>query len=222
LDLLDTAQAYQILQLPYDASFSDVKYKYRKMALESHPDKTRGQDSTKFKMVTEAYHLLKNNTKASNAKMTQSGHADRARKAGNTSWGTKANDRTPSEDWSRFTKDVEESDPSFWKSYVAEFWKNYEQRVEQAKSRYDFEINRDAEPDLSVDVDHSLCIGCCSCETIAPSVFSVDKISKLNPKSRVINKKGDRCEKILDAAQTCPTKAIKVEDEKTRRRLYPY
>jgi len=74
----------------------------------------------------------------------------------------------------------------------------------------------------TVDVERSLCIGCCSCETIAPTVFAVDKTTRMNPKSHVINKDGATSERILDAAQTCPTKAISVEDIKLGRRLYPY
>jgi ferredoxin len=44
----------------------------------------------------------------------------------------------------------------------------------------------------------------------------------MNPKSNVINRKGAKMDKIMDAAQTCPTKAINVEEKETGRRLYPY
>ena len=65
------------------------------------------------------------------------------------------------------------------------------------------------------------CIGCCSCETIAPKVFSVDKLTHFNPKSTVYDLHGAKEEKIMDAAETCPTKAILVDDEDSGRRLYP-
>ena len=71
-------------------------------------------------------------------------------------------------------------------------------------------------------MDQSLCIGCCSCETIAPDVFTVDKLSRMNPKSKVINQKGAGINKIMNAAETCPTKAIIVEDEDSKERLYPF
>lgn len=220
---MDTAQACQILQVRPDSTFTEIKYAYRKLALELHPDKNNEeQDGAKFRKVTEAYHLLKNSTRASNTKAKawrQTGAKQQAR----SNWGARPEDRTPEEDWSRYTKQAEESNPTFWRSYVSEFWKGYEERVSQAKSRYDFEITQEAkEQDVHVGVDHSLCIGCCSCETIAPKVFSVDKTSKMNPKSNVINKKGAKVDTIMDAAQTCPTKAIKVEDADTGRRLYPY
>jgi len=73
-----------------------------------------------------------------------------------------------------------------------------------------------------VEVDPSLCIGCCSCETIAPEVFAVDKLIKLNPKSHVYNERGAGYNKIMNAAETCPTKAISVEDKDTKRKLFPW
>ncbi|MDD9826042.1 MAG: DnaJ domain-containing protein [Thaumarchaeota archaeon] len=78
-----------------------------------------------------------------------------------------------------------------------------------------------AVPRMSVSIDESLCIGCCSCETIAPSVFSVDKDRQVNPKSSVTDPLGAAHETIMDAAETCPTKAITVYDMALRRRLCP-
>lgn len=78
------------------------------------------------------------------------------------------------------------------------------------------------QPELQVTVDKSLCIGCCSCEIIAPTVFEIDKNTKTNPKSKVINQKGAGINKIMNAAQTCPTKAITVENIRTKEKLFPY
>ena len=55
-----------------------------------------------------------------------------------------------------------------------------------------------------------MCIGCCSCETIAPGVFEINKNTRFNPKSSVINQKGAGINKIMSAAETDPTKAIRV------------
>ena len=65
-------------------------------------------------------------------------------------------------------------------------------------------------------------IGCCSCEIIAPGVFEINKQSQTNPKSNVINQKGAGVNKIMNAAETCPTKAIKVENIRTKEKLFPY
>ena len=83
-------------------------------------------------------------------------------------------------------------------------------------------VKEKPEVDLSVRVDPSLCIGCCSCETIAPNVFTVDKTTTMNPKSRVYNSKGSKNLKIINAAETCPTKAIIVDDLDNNQRIFPY
>ena len=225
---MNTYDAYQILKINPGSSFDEIKYAYRKLALESHPDKnTVEKDGIKFKSATEAYHMLKKDNRITNSKSRESKKytESKTKKEKNftrTNWGARPGEGTPEENWTRYTKQTEQSDPFFWKKYVAEFWKNYESKNNQAKKPYDFKIMQEKEQDLSVSVDHSLCIGCCSCEIIAPQVFAVDKLSKMNPKSSVINQSGAKPDKIMDAAQTCPTKAIRVEEKETKRRLYPY
>jgi ferredoxin len=49
----------------------------------------------------------------------------------------------------------------------------------------------------------------------------VDKLKHINPKSSVQNLYGSTEEKIMDAAETCPTKAILVDDKNSKRRIYP-
>ncbi|MDD9809170.1 MAG: DnaJ domain-containing protein [Thaumarchaeota archaeon] len=154
----------------------------------------------------------------------------------------------PEEDWSRFTSEFE-ADESFWQEYERNFWRDYERRRAggdggdggdgghaatgdaggqdaggqdadgHAKQRA--APRQRAVPRMSVSIDESLCIGCCSCETIAPSVFSVDKDRQVNPKSSVTDPLGAAHETIMDAAETCPTKAITVYDMALRRRLCP-
>jgi len=53
-------------------------------------------------------------------------------------------------------------------------------------------------------------------------VFTVDKLTKMNPKSSVYNEKGAGYNKIMNAAETCPTKAISVEDRYTKKKLFPW
>lgn len=158
-----------MLQLRNGSSFNEVQYAYRKLALELHPDRNKSEkEGIKFKLITEAYHLLKNNKKIINSKFKESSErkytdakTKKAETFSRTEWGARHDERTPEEDWSRYTKQTERSDPFFWKSYVAEFWRRYEARTAQTKSPYDFEINQEdeKEEELDVDVDHSLCIG---------------------------------------------------------------
>ena len=110
-----------------------------------------------------------------------------------------------------------------------DFLKGYEQTFCEYYERMKAEVRVDNDPievepetTVSVHVDPERCIACCSCETIAPKVFHVEKNVRVNPKSRVINEDGARSQKILDAAHTCPTKAISVRDRETREKLFPY
>jgi len=231
---LNAYQATQTLQVDSDASYDNIKYAYRKLALEYHPDKNRNEsDGKKFKNVTEAYHFLKNNYKKLNSmkrttspkwKFTNS-KTNNEQTFRKPSWGGPPGGKTPEEDWGRFTKDFEEANPDFWKEYEKKFWQEYEATIKgKDGTSKDFSKAKKNEPDLNlkVDVDPSLCIGCCSCETIAPEVFAVDKLTKMNPKSSVYNEKGAGYNKIMNAAETCPTKAISVEDRDAKKKLYPW
>lgn len=228
---MNTLQARQTLSVNSDASFEDVKIAYRKLALELHPDKNSTEtDGIKFKQVTEAYNFLKNNHKDLGSKKTSNWKYTNVKTKKSqdftqkkTQWGVPPGDKIPEQDWSKYTNEFEEENPGFWKDYEKKFWEDYNAHVNPGKNHQDFEKTREPEkqPNLFVDVDPTLCIGCCSCETIAPEVFLVEKSTRMNPKSHVINRQGAGINKIMNAAQTCPTKAIIVEDQDKRARLYP-
>ena len=240
---MNKRQAVQILMLDSSSTFDEVRYAYRKLALELHPDKNKNEkDGDKFKNVTDAYHYLKKQNKQHNSNQKKSRHnSSENNHQSNSQWEKYSNRHNSEEDWSRFTKDFE-TNQEFWSQYEKAFWDDYELNANKKSKRNNFEnafwdenkqkINKKSERkdkkhqdthyhNLSVNVDKSLCIGCCSCETIAPKVFSVDKLTHFNPKSSVYNLYGANEEKIMDAAQTCPTKAILVDDKDTERRLYP-
>ncbi len=240
---MNKKSATQILMVNNDATFEQIKYNYRKLVLEFHPDKNNGQNSEdKFKNITIAYHFLKNQNKLRNFK-------NRDKKTANSKshqkppYSRKNNDAYKTEeDWSRFTKDFE-MDENFWRQYEKSFWEDYEVNTKKKSDKKNFENpfwdvkQKNVKPnpnknyqnnqtkvfnhDLSVDVDTSLCIGCCSCETIAPNVFTVDKLKMINPKSHVHNQYGASEEKIMDAAETCPTKAIQVDEKKSGKKIFP-
>jgi ferredoxin len=72
-----------------------------------------------------------------------------------------------------------------------------------------------------ITIEPSLCLAFGGCESIAPRVFVVDKNKRINPKAKVESETGDNLERILLAAQACPTKAIKIIDRYTGDQLYP-
>ena len=232
---MNRTEATQILMLSSDATFDDIKYAYRKLSLKLHPDRNKNEkDGRRFKNVLEAYHFLKGQNRLKNYNYRNK----------STQKKSSYNDRqhNPEEDWSRFTKDFE-MDENFWRQYETTFWEDYELRTKKKSEKNDLgkafwdESQENVNPkpkkkyqdnqanvfkhDLDVDVDKSLCIGCCSCETIAPNVFVVDKNVMMNPKSQVHNQHGASEGKIMDAAETCPTKAIQVNEKKSGRKIYP-
>ena len=245
---MDRIQATQILMLDSDSSFDDIKYSYRKLALELHPDRNKNESNGRqFKNVLEAYHFLKSQDRLKNSHYKDK-FAGKKSGSGQNNYESKNNyekyskQNSPEEDWSRFTKDFE-MDENFWRGYEKSFWGDYEIRNKKKSEKSNFgqafwnENQENVNPkrkkkdqdnnatsyehDLSVDVDKSLCIACCSCETIAPNVFVIDKVKMINPKSHVYNQYGASEGKIMDAAETCPTKAIKVDERKSGRRIYP-
>ena len=226
-----------------DATFEQIKYNYRKLALEFHPDKNNSKNTNeKFKMITIAYHFLKNQNKLRNFKNRSKRTPTDSKSHQKPPYSEKNNHRyNTEENWSRFTKDFE-MDENFWRQYEKSFWEDYEVKTRKNSDKKNFENpfwdvkQKDVNPEpknyqnnqskafnhnLSVDVDESLCIGCCSCETIAPKVFTIDKLKMINPKSHVHNQYGASYEKIMDAAETCPTKAIQVEERKSGKKIFP-
>ena len=240
---MNKKSATQILMVNNDATFEQIKYNYRKLALEFHPDKNNSKNTNeKFKMITIAYHFLKNQNKLRNFKNRSKRTPTDSKSHQKPPYSEKNNHRyNTEENWSRFTKDFE-MDENFWRQYEKSFWEDYEVKTRKNSDKKNFENpfwdvkQKDVNPEpknyqnnqskafnhnLSVDVDESLCIGCCSCETIAPKVFAIDKLKMINPKSHVHNQYGASYEKIMDAAETCPTKAIQVEERKSGKKIFP-
>ena len=203
-----------------DSTQEEIKSSYRKMALELHPDKNNSED-TEFKKITEAYNILKNNKREQRFQKPKSKPSSNYKKK--PQWGAPDDGKIPEQDWSKYTKNFEDEDPNFWKEYEKQFWEDYNARVNSGTKNDDFST-KESEKDIETftDVDKSKCIACCSCETIAPDVFEINKNSMLNPKSEVINQKGANLSKIMNAAETCPTKAIRVENMQTKEKLFPH
>ena len=234
---MNTRYANQVLMVESDATFADVKYAYRKLALELHPDRNQKEkNGDRFKIILEAYHYLKKQHKLKNSNQQNA----RKSKHDRTQQQRQYNEQNSGEDWSKFTKDFE-TNQEFWSKYEKAFWDDYElntnkksntdhfknafwdeskQNLNEKYEKKEYEKQEHAH-NLSVNIDESLCIGCCSCETIAPKVFSVDKLKHINPKSSVHDIYGANEEKIMDAAETCPTKAILVDDKNSKRRIFP-
>ena len=220
---MNTYQAVKTLNVKPNSSQDEIKTAFRKMALELHPDKNKKGD-LEFKKITEAYNILKKNQKDNSTYQEHTKTRPKSHFKRKPQWGAANDGKIPEQDWGKFTREFEEGDPNFWKEYEAKFWEDYNARIRPDGKNGEFEKAEEPkkQPNLFVDVDKSLCIGCCSCEVLAPNVFEINKESKSNPKSSVINQKGAGVNKIMNAAETCPTKAISVNNLDTKERLFPH
>ena len=157
---MNSSQAYKTLQLQRDASFDQVKDAYRKLALQHHPDKNKNEESERrFKVITEAYHFLKNQNKHTllqEPEKTQekSDFTQRSKTFyKRTKWGKDGQNETPEANWGKYTKDFEANE-EWWKRYESEFWDKYEKTVNEQtdkqpedrgfpKKRKEFELKVD-------------------------------------------------------------------------------
>ena len=104
---MNSRTATQVLDVSINSPFSEIKYAYRKLSLQYHPDKnTKEKDGEKFKKITDAYHYLKKQNKRSNSSFNPKKHSDKQdeEKYSPRKPRYKKN-KSPEEDWSRFTKD---------------------------------------------------------------------------------------------------------------------
>ncbi len=67
-----------------------------------------------------------------------------------------------------------------------------------------------------VQVVRDLCIGAASCLAFSPDSFQLD-----DEKKAVVNEASQDEENLIMAAQSCPTKAIIVEDTETGEQVWP-
>jgi ferredoxin len=69
---------------------------------------------------------------------------------------------------------------------------------------------------MKVKVDRDLCIGVSNCVAIAPTVFELDEENK----AVVLDPSSVSDQTLLEAAESCPEKAIIIEDDEGHQ-LYP-
>lgn len=69
---------------------------------------------------------------------------------------------------------------------------------------------------MKITVDRDLCIGAANCVAILPVVFQLDEFNKA-----VVLTDDAEEDLIWQAAESCPTNAIILEDDETGEILYP-
>lgn len=78
-------------------------------------------------------------------------------------------------------------------------------------------MNGNGKKKFKIKVDRDLCIGAASCVALAMKTFGLDSENK----AIILDADGDEAEMIRLAAESCPTKAIILEDSETGEQEYP-
>lgn len=66
---------------------------------------------------------------------------------------------------------------------------------------------------MKVIVNKEACIGCGACAAICPDVFDLDDDGLSEVKENKEHPKEEQADDVRDAADSCPTGAIELEDE---------
>ncbi|MDP9210558.1 MAG: DnaJ domain-containing protein [Thermoproteota archaeon] len=194
---MDSRGYYAILGVSQSANFQEIKKSYRKLAKKYHPDKNKSPLAEEtIKKINEAFEILSDRRKRKQYDLEASNIYD-------------ANDSTYEE------KEENLSDQMQRNSY------NFSKPESTSNLGYDNLLLDTIKSRFHILIEPSLCLAFGGCETIAPKVFVVDKSKHINPKARVQSETADTLDRIVMAAQACPTKAIKIIDRYTGNQIYP-
>jgi molecular chaperone DnaJ len=194
---MDSRGYYAILGVSQDANFQEIKKSYRKLAKKYHPDRNKSPHAEEIiKKINEAFEAL----------------SDRRKR--------KQYDRESSNIFDQKDSNNEEneenlSDQKQMNSYI------FAKPQSENNLGYDNLLLDTIRSRFHILIEPSLCLAFGGCESIAPKVFVVDKSKHINPKARVESETADTLDRIVMAAQACPTKAIKIIDRYTGNQIYP-
>jgi ferredoxin len=241
----DEDDYYKILGIQHHANSKEIKTAYRFMAKKYHPDRNSEVSDNVMKKINIAFEVLSDPEKRKQYDLLRFGGRVSKLEGG---WGTES---SYAEYFTGNTNDRNHGGAKYHEKTISTQYdyavenNNYsgiDDMDENEGENYSKHRNTNTSPppppsqhpqptDLGcmqlpesryqIIVEPSLCMAFCSCETLAPKVFVVEKDKRINPKAIVISETGEDFETILDAAQTCPTKAIIIIDRYSGERIYP-
>lgn len=210
---------YGILDIPISANQKEIKIAYRRLARKYHPDRNSTVSDDVMKNINIAFETLSDiqkrqeydekikRSKSPTIGMSQEdtfSYQNQNQKMRNSD--TEVIDYeyqdSKKDDYDSGTGNKPTINPSETVDLQNEF-------IPVIQSRY------------QIIVEPSLCLAFGSCEVLAPKVFLVEKDRQFNPKAVVISETAEDFETILDAAKTCPTKAIIIIDRYTGNHVFP-
>lgn len=215
----DIIDYYTILGVPHHAKYREIKAAYRRLALKYHPDRNNSPFSENtIKIINAAFEVLSDRDKRR--------QYDEKAFTNNMRYKKKNENQSHSSSYVNSSDAVysdsghTSGDDEYYNTYVKKDDRNEtDVKSEQVSSATN--IFGKSKGRFHIIIEPALCMAFGSCETLAPNVFEVDKDKIINPKVTVKSETGNDFERILAAAQTCPTKAIIIRDRYTGEQIYP-
>ncbi|MDW0208584.1 MAG: DnaJ domain-containing protein [Nitrososphaeraceae archaeon] len=210
---------YAILGVSQYPKYREIKAAYRRLALKYHPDRNSSPFSENtIKIINAAFEVLSDKDKRRLYDEKLVNNIIVHRKKEETKSHTSSSHASSSTAYS--DSDYNNSHDKYDNTYLRKGKRNGLDVNSEGQSsiRKTFGKTKDR---YQISIEPSLCMALGSCETLAPNVFEVDKNKMFNPKATVKSETGNDFESILNAAETCPTKAIILRDRYTGKQIYP-
>jgi curved DNA-binding protein CbpA len=209
------------------SSDKEIKNAYRRLARKYHPDRNSKVSDDIMKNINIAFEVLSDPEKRNQYDMTNFDDLVENNDEKNNNYkGAKNvninNSNSSSSDYG--TRYERESSSIYSNTTSSEDYSSYYPddnlnfQIQDTSNINNLDIPKSQ---YQIIVEPSLCLAFGSCETLAPKVFVVEKNKRINPKAIVKSETGANIETILDAAKTCPTKAIIIIDRYSGERIYP-
>jgi DnaJ-class molecular chaperone len=215
----DIMNYYAILGVSQYAKYREIKVAYRRLALKYHPDRNSSPVSeNSIKIINAAFEVLSDKDKRRQYDEKLVNSIILHRKKEETKSHTSSSHASSSTAYS--DSDYNNSHDNYDNTYLRKGKRNGLDVKSEGESSVRKTFGK-TKGRYHISIEPSLCMAFGSCETLAPNVFEVDKNKMFNPKATVKSESGNDFESILNAAETCPTKAIILRDRYTGRQIYP-
>ena len=215
----DIMNYYAILGVSQYAKYREIKVAYRRLALKYHPDRNSSPVSeNSIKIINAAFEVLSDKDKRRQYDEKLVNSIILHRKKEETKSHTSSSHASSSTAYS--DSDYNNSHDNYDNTYLRKGKRNGLDVKSEGESSVRKTFGK-TKGRYHISIEPSLCMAFGSCETLAPNVFEVDKNKMFNPKATIKSETGNDFESILNAAETCPTKAIILRDRYTGRQIYP-
>jgi curved DNA-binding protein CbpA len=229
---LDVKGYYAIMEVSEQANYREIRAAYRRLAKKYHPDVSGSLYAEEtIKTINAAFEVLSDKDKREQYDKADLNYDNTA-----SAKSEKSNEDNKDKQNKAPTDSVTHNRNNSNDAYSENFTNNDSySKYESVNDRNDYAQSAKFRTDTTVAtgsidspkgrfhiiVEPSLCMAFGSCETLAPGIFVVEKNKRINPKARVESETAGTFDEILDAAQTCPTKAILIIDRYTGEQIYP-